>query len=103
MTSGAMSRQQAPPPVRPRIGVSSCLLGEQVRFNGGHSRSRFLTDELGPHAVSRVMVIISFTDSAGNHWARGARGELRQLPSAAIDYWKVHMEDVDWLIPTRLD
>jgi uncharacterized protein YbgA (DUF1722 family)/uncharacterized protein YbbK (DUF523 family) len=32
--------------VRPRIGVSSCLLGEQVRYNGGHSRSRFLTDEL---------------------------------------------------------
>jgi hypothetical protein len=30
--------------------VSSCLLGEQVRYNGGHSRSRFLTDELGPHA-----------------------------------------------------
>jgi uncharacterized protein YbgA (DUF1722 family)/uncharacterized protein YbbK (DUF523 family) len=26
--------------------VSSCLLGEQVRYNGGHSRSRFLTDEL---------------------------------------------------------
>jgi uncharacterized protein YbbK (DUF523 family) len=21
--------------VRPRIGVSSCLLGEQVRYNGG--------------------------------------------------------------------
>ena len=35
--------------MRPRIGVSSCLLGEQVRYNGGHSRSRFLTDELGPH------------------------------------------------------
>ncbi len=32
--------------VRPRVGVSSCLLGEEVRFNGGHSRSRFLTDEL---------------------------------------------------------
>lgn len=31
------------------MGVSSCLLGEPVRFNGGHSRSRFLTDELGPH------------------------------------------------------
>jgi hypothetical protein len=29
--------------------VSSCLLGEHVRFNGGHSRSRFLTGELGPH------------------------------------------------------
>jgi uncharacterized protein YbgA (DUF1722 family)/uncharacterized protein YbbK (DUF523 family) len=36
--------------VRPRIGVSSCLLGERVRFNGGHSRCRFLTDELGAHA-----------------------------------------------------
>jgi uncharacterized protein YbgA (DUF1722 family)/uncharacterized protein YbbK (DUF523 family) len=32
--------------VRPRIGVSSCLLGEAVRFNGGHSRDRFLTDHL---------------------------------------------------------
>ena len=34
---------------RPRIGASSCLLGEKVRFNGGHKRYRFLTDELGPH------------------------------------------------------
>jgi uncharacterized protein YbgA (DUF1722 family)/uncharacterized protein YbbK (DUF523 family) len=35
--------------IRPRVGVSSCLLGEPVRFNGGHSRCRFLTDELGPY------------------------------------------------------
>ena len=28
------------------MGVSSCLLGEEVRFNGGHKRYRFLTDEL---------------------------------------------------------
>jgi uncharacterized protein YbgA (DUF1722 family)/uncharacterized protein YbbK (DUF523 family) len=31
-----------------RIGVSSCLLGENVRWDGGHKRDRFLTDELGP-------------------------------------------------------
>src|SRR5919108_3968733 len=31
---------------RPRVGVSSCLLGEEVRFNGGHKRHRFLTDQL---------------------------------------------------------
>ena len=31
---------------RPRVGVSSCLLGSEVRFNGGHKRFRFLTDEL---------------------------------------------------------
>jgi hypothetical protein len=57
----------------------------------------------GSSAVSRVVAIISFTDSAGNHWARGARSELRQLPAASIDYWKVHKEDVDWRVPTRLD
>ena len=34
---------------RPRVGVSSCLLGQEVRFNGGHKRYRFLTDDLGPH------------------------------------------------------
>ena len=49
MTVGATFAQQVPLSVRPLIGVSSCLLGEQVRFNGGHSRCRFLTGELGPH------------------------------------------------------
>ncbi|MFI9560234.1 DUF1722 domain-containing protein [Nonomuraea endophytica] len=33
---------------RPVIAVSSCLLGEPVRFNGGHSRDRFLTGPLAP-------------------------------------------------------
>jgi len=37
------------PLIRLRVGVSSCLLGEEVRFNGGHKRYRFLTDELDPH------------------------------------------------------
>jgi len=31
-----------------RIGISTCLLGENVRFDGGHKRDRFLTDVLGP-------------------------------------------------------
>jgi uncharacterized protein YbgA (DUF1722 family)/uncharacterized protein YbbK (DUF523 family) len=31
-----------------RIGVSSCLLGEEVRYDGGHKQDRFLTDVLGP-------------------------------------------------------
>ncbi|HJU12456.1 MAG TPA: DUF523 domain-containing protein, partial [Candidatus Binataceae bacterium] len=30
-----------------RIGVSSCLLGANVRFDGGHKRSDFLTETLG--------------------------------------------------------
>ena len=34
---------------RPRVGVSSCLLGQEVRFNGGHKRYRFLADSLDPY------------------------------------------------------
>ena len=30
-----------------KIGVSACLLGEKVRFDGGHKRDRFVTDILG--------------------------------------------------------
>lgn len=31
-----------------RIGVSACLLGEEVRFDGGHKRDDFLVNVLGP-------------------------------------------------------
>jgi uncharacterized protein YbgA (DUF1722 family)/uncharacterized protein YbbK (DUF523 family) len=30
-----------------RLGVSSCLLGQAVRYDGGHKRDRFATDQLG--------------------------------------------------------
>ncbi len=29
-----------------RVGISSCLLGQEVRFNGGHKRDAFITNEL---------------------------------------------------------
>lgn len=32
-----------------RLGISSCLLGEKVRFDGGHKRDPFLTDSLGAY------------------------------------------------------
>jgi len=32
-----------------KIGVSSCLLGNEVRYNGGHKRDRYITDVLGAH------------------------------------------------------
>jgi uncharacterized protein YbgA (DUF1722 family)/uncharacterized protein YbbK (DUF523 family) len=31
-----------------RLGVSACLLGSEVRYDGGHKRNPFLTDLLGP-------------------------------------------------------
>ncbi len=30
-----------------RIGVSSCLLGNEVRFDGGHKRNEFVVDIFG--------------------------------------------------------
>jgi uncharacterized protein YbgA (DUF1722 family)/uncharacterized protein YbbK (DUF523 family) len=30
-----------------RLGISRCLLGDEVRFDGGHKQDRFLTDVLG--------------------------------------------------------
>lgn len=33
---------------RLRLGISSCLLGEPVRFDGGHKRDAFLTESLAP-------------------------------------------------------
>ncbi|GKS56586.1 hypothetical protein YTPLAS18_01130 [Nitrospira sp.] len=35
------------PPIR--LGISRCLLGEGVRYDGGHKRDTFLVDVLGPH------------------------------------------------------
>jgi uncharacterized protein YbgA (DUF1722 family)/uncharacterized protein YbbK (DUF523 family) len=32
------------------IAVSACLLGEKIRFDGGHKHNRFITDELGQFA-----------------------------------------------------
>jgi uncharacterized protein YbgA (DUF1722 family)/uncharacterized protein YbbK (DUF523 family) len=38
-----------------RLGISRCLLGEEVRFDGGHKRDNFLTEVLG-HYVEWVPV-----------------------------------------------
>ena len=37
------------PDDRPRLGISACLLGDQVRFDGGHKRDPFLVEILSPH------------------------------------------------------
>jgi len=34
---------------RPKLGISRCLLGENVRYDGGHKLDRFLRDVLGRH------------------------------------------------------
>ena len=32
-----------------KLGISTCLLGENVRYDGGHKLDRFLTDTLGQY------------------------------------------------------
>ena len=34
---------------RPRVGISRCLLGDGVRYDGGHKRDALLLDTLGRH------------------------------------------------------
>ena len=44
-----MGDSEAPVSERPRVGISACLLGDEVRFDGGHKRDTFLTDVLGQY------------------------------------------------------
>ena len=32
-----------------KLGISACLFGENVRYDGGHKLDRFLTDTLGEY------------------------------------------------------
>ena len=34
---------------KPKLGISACLLGQKVRYDGGDKRDRFLTDTFGLH------------------------------------------------------
>jgi uncharacterized protein YbgA (DUF1722 family)/uncharacterized protein YbbK (DUF523 family) len=45
-----LTSAETPPPADTpiRIGISACLLGQEVRFDGGHKRSDFLVDIFGP-------------------------------------------------------
>jgi uncharacterized protein YbgA (DUF1722 family)/uncharacterized protein YbbK (DUF523 family) len=45
VTLGSSGTNAGPVPVR--IGVSACLLGAEVRFDGGHKRNELLVDVLG--------------------------------------------------------
>lgn len=49
------SMSQFPTTTKPRLGVSACLLGQPVRFDGGHKRDAFVVQEL-----SRCMELTAF-------------------------------------------
>src|SRR3954447_361261 len=45
MTAAASEPTPADRPIR--VGISACLLGQSVRYDGGHKRDAFLTDTFG--------------------------------------------------------
>ncbi|GAA1279244.1 hypothetical protein Psi02_68240 [Planotetraspora silvatica] len=85
--------------VRPRLAVSSCLLGEPVRFNGGHSRDRFVTGPLSEH-VDRVPVCPEMEIGLGapretlrlERSARGPRLMTRSSRTDLTDRMTAHAE-----------
>jgi uncharacterized protein YbbK (DUF523 family) len=47
--SGHARSSMSSRPGRPRVGISRCLLGDEVRYDGGHKRDSQLLDALGPY------------------------------------------------------
>jgi uncharacterized protein YbbK (DUF523 family)/uncharacterized protein YbgA (DUF1722 family) len=71
------------------IGVSACLLGEHVRYDGGHKRNAFLLEELAPHVrlvpvCPEVGIGLGVPREAIRLVRRGDR--VRLLGSAGADY-----------------
>ncbi|HEY5717816.1 MAG TPA: DUF523 and DUF1722 domain-containing protein, partial [Motiliproteus sp.] len=50
-TVAAVIQPEKPAPIA--VGISSCLLGAEVRYNGGHSRSRLCSDRLSKYFAFR--------------------------------------------------
>lgn len=69
------------------VGISSCLLGERVRFDGGHKKHSFITDTLGdyfeyrPHCPEMAIGMgvprdtIRLVEKEGQHRAVGVKDE----------------------------
>jgi uncharacterized protein YbgA (DUF1722 family)/uncharacterized protein YbbK (DUF523 family) len=73
-----------------RLGASSCLLGEEVRYDGGHARNRFVCDVLGTW-VEWVPVCPEFEAGMGIprptvRVVEDDRGERMVAPSTGKDY-----------------
>jgi uncharacterized protein YbgA (DUF1722 family)/uncharacterized protein YbbK (DUF523 family) len=74
----------------PRIGVSTCLLGEEVRFDGGHKRDPFLVETFGRH-VEWVPVCPEVEAGLGvpresMHLRRGADGVRLVTTKSGVDH-----------------
>lgn len=83
------------------VGISSCLMGQQVRFDGGHKRSRFCTDVLseyfdyvplcpemaiGMGTPRQPIRLVSESATDERVFARGTRDESLDVSDALRQY-----------------
>lgn len=87
-----------------RIGISACLLGEPVRYDGGHKRDAFLTEVLTPHVewvpvcpevelglgVPRPTMRLERGDGAATRLCVEASGEDLSARMRAYAAWRAH-------------
>jgi uncharacterized protein YbgA (DUF1722 family)/uncharacterized protein YbbK (DUF523 family) len=73
-----------------QLGVSSCLLGESVRFDGGHARDRFVDETLGQWVSwTRVCPEIELgmgTPRPSVRLVRGETGDRLIAPKTGADF-----------------
>lgn len=80
------------------IGISSCLMGEEVRYNGGHKRSRICLNSLSKvfeyHPYCPEMAVglgvpretIRIVEVDGDHRVVGSKTEDLDVTDALFDY-----------------
>ena len=83
------------------VGISACLMGQQVRFDGGHKRSRFCTDVLADYfdyvplcpevaiglgTPRQPIRLVSESASDERVFARGTRDESLDVSDALRHY-----------------
>src|SRR6266545_546757 len=86
-----------PTPPRVRLGISACLLVQEVRYNGGHKRDAFLTDVLGKYVdwvdVCPEVEVGLGTPRPAMRLVRIGRGEDAQVrlitPETGVDHTDV--------------
>ncbi len=75
---------------RIRVGISTCLLGENVRFDGGHKRDRFITDTLSAYfawvPVCPEVEVGMGTPRETVRLVKGADGDRMVAPKSGADW-----------------
>lgn len=79
-----------------RVGISTCLLGQEVRWDAGHKRDRYLTDVLAPYfewvPVCPEVEVGMGIPREPVRLVRGAEGGVRLLDPKGGKDWTGAME-----------